>query len=228
MISKGRYNRRFRLAFGPFVSRSCLRSAIRAGRPLPSHIVTAMSAVVAIKNSEYTGIGDDSESRASAVTVLAFQGQVSDLFKKAGATIIGAESDLVTVSFGSPLERVFLRGKRKVSPYEGNIHALAAPALRAVEVISEIIKRPECNSWHFGLDLGNCSYAWNNLSGYFALGLPVQRARILSRFAGRYETRIIISAPASEALPDLALKKLGTLKKKDGSTDEAFYSLNPR
>jgi class 3 adenylate cyclase len=178
---------------------------------------------VAVKNSEPASKADSSSP--PAWPVLAFQEKVSESFKKAGGTIIGTDGDMVSACFGSPLERVFLAGKKKVSPYEDNIHALATPALRAVDFISEIARRPECGFWNFGLDLGNCTFFWTAVSGYFALGTPVQRARILSRLAGRYRTRIVISSSVNEALPDLIATKLDILKEKDGPAGEPFYSL---
>ena len=234
LIYYRRYNQRFRLAYGPFVSRSCLRSVIRAGSPLPSQTVNARAAVVAIKYSgssprpasaEFSG--RDLERNHSR-SILAFYEEVSEVFTKAGGTIIGTEGDIVIVCFGSPLERVFLGGKRKISPYEENIHALAAPAQRAVEVVLETARREECRSWHFGLDIGNCTFSWTALSGYFALGNAVQRARILSRLGSRYNARIIISSAVNEALPDLAAKRLDTGKGAGASGEESFYSLAVR
>ena len=225
LIARGRYSRRFRLAYGPFVSRSCLKSVIRTGKPLPSQTVTVRAAVVAIKRSDPAAPRDSQDPRASSQEVLAFQEKVSELFRKAGAVIIGSDGDLVTVCFGSPLERVYMGSRKETSPYEDNIHALAAPALRAVNFVSETAGRPECEFWHFGLDIGKCTFAWTALSGYFALGVPVQKARILSRLAVRYRARIVISAPVNEALPDLVAKKLDTLNERDGSGGEPFYRL---
>jgi len=180
---------------------------------------------VAIKKSDPAALRDSTDPRASAQTVLDFQEKVSELFKKAGGTITGTDGDLVTVCFGSPLERVFLGSKKEASPYEGNIHARAAPALRAVDSVSEIKRRPECASWNFGLDMGNCTYSWTPLSGYTALGIPIQRARILSRLTGRYRAHIIISSAVNEVLPELAVKRLDTLKGIEGPGDEPFYRL---
>jgi len=221
LIAKGRYSRRFLLAFGPFVSRSCIRSVIQAGKPLPSQVITARAAIVVIKNTDISPSGDPRGSRTSSV--LTFYEKASELFKKAGGTVIGTDGDLAIACFGSPLERVFQRGGKKLSPYENNINALAAPAQRAADIVREIARRPECAPWNFGLDMGNCTFAWTALSGYFALGSPVQRARILSRLASRYQTRIVISSSVNDALPDLVAKKLNTLKGKAGG--ETFYKL---
>ena len=223
LIAKGRYARRFRLAFGPFVSRPCLRAVIHAGRPLPSQSVTVRTAVAAVKNADLSNPWESPGPFAKAVLV--FHEKAADLFRKAGATITGLEGDMITVCFSSPLERVFLGGRDRVTPFEDNIHALAVPAMRAVDAVSEIAKRPECASWQFGLDLGKCTFAWTPVSGYFALGIPVQRARLLSRMAGRYKARVVISSAINEALPDLAVKKLGTLNDGSKSGGMAFYGL---
>ena len=223
MITKARYSRQFRLAFSPFVSHACLRSVIRAGKPLPSQVAAVRAAVVVVKNFDLTTPWDSLSPYARAVIV--FHEKASDLFRKAGGTIIGSEGDLVTACFGSPLERVFLGGKRNVSPYDDNIHALAAPALRAADIVTEIAKRSECASWHFGIDLGKCTFLWTESSGYFALGYPVQRAKILARLAGRYNARVIISSAVNEALPDQAVKKLDVLKDKDAPDGEPFYRM---
>ena len=223
LIAKGRYARRFRLAFGPSVSRSCLRALIRAGKPLPSQSITVRTAVAAVKNAGLAGTLDSPGPYARAV--LAYQEKAAALFRKAGATIIGADGDLITVSFGSPLERIFQGGKHNITPFEDNIHALAAPAMRAVDIVNEIAKHPDCASWNFGIDLGKCTFAWNPVSGYSALGIPVQRARILSRLAARYKARIVISSAINEALPDLAVKKLDTMKESNGASEVPFYKM---
>ena len=236
LITGSRYNRRFRLAYGPFVSRSCLKSVIRAGSPLPSQTVTSRAAVVAIRNGDLAKRKEALEPlpvqtleqrglAADTRAYIAFAEKVSELVKKAGGTVTGIEGDIATVCFVSPLERVFLRGNRKTSPYEGNLHAKSTPALKAIGFIPEIAKRPECESWRFGLDLGNCSFAWTALQGYFALGGPVQKARILSRLTERYDARVVLSIAVREALPDIVVKKLALLKAKDGAEGEPFYRL---
>jgi len=214
LIAKSRYSRRFRQIYGPYVSRPYLKSVIKVGKPLQSQIINARAAVVAVKNAD--------TSVRYAKQVLSFQEKVADIFKKAGAVIAGTEEDLVTVCFGSPIERIYLASQKEASPYENNIDANVAPAIRAVGLVSEIARRPECASWHFGLDTGNCAFAWTALSGYIALGAPVQQARIFSRMASRYMARIIVSGSILEAT-ELPLKKLDELKATN--IKEPFYRL---
>jgi len=214
LIAKSRYSRRFRQAFGPYVSRSYLKSVIKLGRPIQSQIINARAAVVAIKNAD--------SSVRHAKQVLSFQEKAADICKKAGGVIAGTDEDLITVCFGSPLERIFLASLKETSPYENNINANTAPALRAVDLVTEVAQRSDCASWNFGLDTGNCAFAWSALSGYIALGAAVQQAKIFSRIAGSYEARIIVSGAILEAM-ELPLKKLDELKAKN--IKEPFYRL---
>ena len=218
LSAKNRYTRIFRQAFGPFVSRSCLESVIRAGKPLPSQTVTTVAIVVAVKKA--APVSSENPRGLSSGELLAFQKDAPDIFRKAGATITGIEGNMVTVCFGSPLERAAIAEKENSPNNEAAIYAQ-----RAVDMVSKISRRPESASWEFGLDAGYCSFSWAAISGYSALGLPVQRARILSHLAGRYKTPVIISASIKKILPGLSVRKLSDLKRKDGSVDEAFYRL---
>jgi hypothetical protein len=73
--------------------------------------------------------------------------------------------------------------------------------------------------------MGNCSFLWSAPSGYFALGEAVHRARLLSRLCDRFKSRVLVSTAINDTLPDLAVKKLSTFKKKDGSAGDSFYNL---
>jgi class 3 adenylate cyclase len=215
LIARAGYSRRFRLAYGPFVSRPCLKSFIRAGKPFPSQTVNAWAAVVAVQSAAKKTSGTGMQA------VLEFQEKVSNIFRKAGGTVTGTEGDMVIICFGSPLERIHLAGKRNAATPENNTDSFFA--LSAVDLVSEIACRPDCESWHFGLDVGNCSFAWSAVSGYFALGAPIQKAKILSRLAGRDKVQVILSDAAHEALSDLPVKKLDILKAKDA--EEPYYKL---
>ncbi|MCL2374124.1 MAG: hypothetical protein FWC65_02665 [Treponema sp.] len=225
LAAKTRYTRRFRAAYGSIVSRPCLKSVLLAGKPLPSQIMTVKAAVVAIKKLQPVSREIFSDRRASSQELIAFQEKASELARKAGGTIIGTDGDMVTACFGSPLERVFLGGKKYASLLESAVHTPAALALQSVDFASHVARIPECDSWYFGVHMGNCTFAWTALSGYFALGVPVIRAKMLSRLADRYQSRIVISASVSEALPDMVGKKLGILKDNDGTEKEHFYRL---
>ena len=224
-LTKNHYSRIFRQSYGPFISRSCLESVIRAGEPLPSQTVKTIAVVVAVKKANIFSSVDSHglNSAAQSVTLLAFQKEASETFRKVDATITGIEGSMVIVCFGSPLERIAIAEKEGPSPNEAAVQVFAQ---KAVNLVSKIAQRPESASWEFGMDVGNCSFAWTAVSGYSALGVPVQRAKILAHLAGRYKTRIVISASISKILPGLPARKLDDLKRKDGSVDEAFYRLD--
>jgi class 3 adenylate cyclase len=206
--AKRGFNRRFSQAYGPFVPRPCLKQIIQAGKPLPSQTLKAWTVAAAVRNPQLMIREDRENCLAGAEAVLAFQAQAAELFKKAGAIITGCQGDLVLASFGSPLDS-----------------AAAHSAAAAAGCIAGIIKTPECSSWRFGLDTGECAFTWSALSGYSAFGRPIIRARIISSLASRYKARVIATAELSKALPDIPSRKLDLLKEKDGSGGTAFYEL---
>jgi hypothetical protein len=204
------FNRRFKEAYGPFVSRPCLKRLMRAGNPLPSQTLTARAVVAAVRNPLLVTREDRENCLAGARALLAFQNEAADIFKKAGAVITGCEENLILASFGSPLDRTT---------------TIALSAAKAAGCIAGILKTPEYSSWRFGLDLGECAFTWSALPGYSAFGRPMVRSRIISNLASRYKVRVVVTAAVSEALPDILTRKLDVLKEKDGSGGAAFYEL---
>jgi hypothetical protein len=106
-----------------------------------------------------------------------------------------------------------------------NAVAGGASGVRAVGLISELLKNEETESWCFGLDSGLCTFTWSPLTGYSVFGAPVTRARILTNLTERYHTRLLISNSFVETLPNPTVKKVAVLKERDGSLGEAFYQL---
>jgi len=224
MVAKARHIRMFRLAYGPFVSQLCLKNVIKAGRPLPSHRVTAKAAILAINNTAFQNEDTDAQKSESLSlpSVIDFHEKAAAFVKNAGGTIIGNEGNIVTACFGSPLQRVLLQNKKNPLPYNNTSFS---PARNAVDSLAEVIRNKDYAAWNFGLDIGECSFTWTAASGYFALGPAVQRAKLLSRLSPRYKSRVIISATIREALPELLTKKLATVKGASGSKGEALYRL---
>ena len=223
LSARNRYSKRFRIAYGPFIPKTYLKSIIRAGKPLTTQSHMVRSAVVALTNSE-PGI-DQSEPQYRTKIVLDFQSAASELLKKAGATIIDLEEKTVTACFGSPIERVYLEEKNIQSLYNDNNFAKAAPAMKAMEVVSVIVRLPEARHWNFGMDLGNCEFAWSSSAGYFALGETVLKAKVLSRLGERFKQKILISEAMNISLPDLTTRKIQAFKNKDGTTGEHFFGV---
>ncbi|GHV59996.1 hypothetical protein AGMMS49587_00140 [Spirochaetia bacterium] len=225
--------RRFRLAYGPYVSKPCLKQLIRIGRPLTSDLIQARAAVVAVRKPDLLSHEDRQDPRSGAAAAAMFREEVSRLFKKAGGVIVGCDGDLVLGCFGSPLERAALGGTGTAAdPYTRSANT---PAVRASAFIAEVLAdtaraalaadKAETASWRFGIDSGECAFCCLPVSGYSAFGRPVVRARILSSLAPRYNVQVVVSAAVSDSLPDMPVRRLNVLKEQDDSEGEAFFQL---
>jgi class 3 adenylate cyclase len=224
LIRRG--SRRFRLAYGLHVNASCLKSLIRVGRPQPSETLRARAAIVAIRSGGLPVLEDREDSLTSARSLKIFQKKAAEVFKKAGAVIIGMDGDLVLAAFGSPLERI-VQEKSKTGPLYNDdpLNRRAYnPAVRAAGIIAGLIRENrEAASWYFGIDTGKCAFFWSGLPGYTACGRPVIRARILSNLAPRYKVKVIITESVSAAIQDIPARKLNALSA--GGKKEYFYEL---
>jgi class 3 adenylate cyclase len=233
-IAKRRYKQWFRDAYRPFMSRSYLRRIVRTGSPLPTQCLSARAAVVAVRNTGLTLLEDQEEPLVSAREALAFREAVSRIFTPSGAVIAGNDGDMVLAVFGSPPERAAAR--------ENGKHA--GPEAKAAGFVAELLRNPHSKdlagdlsgadfseeerktaSWHFGIDAGECAFTWSPQSGYTVFGRPAVRARILSNLTSRYRTRILISSGVNEKVTHLVVRKLGTLKTREGDARESFYEL---
>jgi class 3 adenylate cyclase len=218
--------RRFRLAYGPYISKSSLKQLVREGRPQPSEVLCARAAIVAIRNGELPALEDRGDPRAAVQSAGVFRGKAAELFTRAGAVIIGMDGDLVLAAFGSPLERIVLEGLKagpryRDDPLDGNA---PNPALRAAGFVTELVTgNQETASWRFGIDTGECAFFWSGLPGYSACGRPVVRARILSSLAPRYKVKVIITELVNEGLRNIPARKLNVLASRDRK--EYFYEL---
>jgi class 3 adenylate cyclase len=219
LVSRGA--RRFRLAYGPYVNKSCLKHLIATGRPALPERIPVKAAVITIREAGLLFREDRAEPLAGAAAVKEFRETAAQLVKKAGGVIVGCDGDTVQACFGSPLERIGAGPSQ--DPYA---HYTRTPAVRAVEFIADIrATAPKAASWHFGIDTGECAFGYMPVSGYSAFGRPVVRSRILSGLTSRYKARTIISESVNGELRDIPVRKLNVLKEQDGSAGEAFYRL---
>ncbi|MDR3192336.1 MAG: hypothetical protein LBT87_04655 [Treponema sp.] len=218
IVSRGA--RRFRLAYGPYVNKSCLKRLVSAGRPAVSDRISVKAAVITIRETGLLAREDRVKPLAGAGVVKEFRETASQLIKKAGGVIVGCDGDMVQACFGSPLERIGAGPSQ--DPYA---HHTRTPVARAVEFLAEIKAAPKTASWRFGVDAGECAFGYMPVSGYSAFGRPVVRSRILSGLASRYKTRTIISESVNGELRDIPVRKLNVLKKQGGGAGEAFYGL---
>jgi hypothetical protein len=218
VVSRGA--QRFRLAYGPYVNKICLQHLIRAGRPSLSGGISVKAAVITVRETGLLSREDRVEPKAGAAAVKAFRETAAQVFKKAGAVIIGCDGDTVQACFGSPLERIGAGPSQ--DPYA---HYSRTPAVQAVECIADIRANvPKAASWRFGVDTGECAFGYMPVSGYSAFGRPVVRSRILSGLTGPYKSQTIISEPVNGELRDIPVRKLNVLKERNGA-GEAFYRL---
>ncbi|MDR0450710.1 MAG: hypothetical protein LBH26_05555 [Treponema sp.] len=221
LLVVSREARRFRLAYGPYVSKSCLKRLISAGRPAISSRIPVRAAVITIRETGLLSREDRGEPLAGAAAVKEFREKAARLVKKAGGVITGCDGDTVQACFGSPLERIGAGPSQ--DPY---VHYTRTPAVRAVEFIADIrTGDPKTASWRFGVDTGECAFSYMPVSGYSVFGRPVVRSRIFSTLTGPYKARVIISESVNGELRDIPVRKLKVLKEQDGSEGEAFYRL---
>ncbi|MDR1047403.1 MAG: hypothetical protein LBL64_06485, partial [Treponema sp.] len=234
-------SRRLRLAYSRHIGKAPLRQLLRIGRPQLRERIKAYSAIIAVKDPSLPLRIDRGDPSGGAEAVRAFHETAAGFVKKAGGIFLGCEGDTVLLCFGSPPERLARRetGHAATAPFN--------PAEAAINFITELEKtnnsistgkntsgRNNVNSnsaqgsntalWHFGLDCGDCLFAWSELSLYSAYGRPVVRSRILSGLCSRFNARILISESIREKV-NLSARKLQTLGSKDGEGREAFYEL---
>jgi hypothetical protein len=220
LLTVKRGARRFRLAYGPYVGKPCLKQLIKAGRPAPAARIRVQAALIAVRESGLLAKEDRGldESPDGQRMTAAFREEAAALFKKAGGVILGCEGDMVLACFGSPLERIGMGPGR--DPY---IRYSRSPALRAAEFMAELAgQKPR---WQFGIDAGECSFGWQPVPGYNAYGRPVVRARILSSLCARYQTRVLVSESVRSQINHIPVRRITVLKEQDGSRGEAFYEL---
>jgi hypothetical protein len=227
MIRRGA--RRFRLAYGTAVNRPILKALVRAGRPRLSETSAARAAIIAVKNSALSGTEDREGPLQAARAAAEFRGEVSRVFKKAGAVIVAWERDAVVACFGSPLERIYIGHTKTETRYGDDPKAASDhhPAVKAAGFIAELALPggavPE--HWHFGIDCGDCAFSWCAETGYTASGRPVLRARLFAALAVRHKARVFITDQVRERL-NQPVRRLSA--KSQGGAGEYVYELPMR
>jgi hypothetical protein len=223
LLAKHRAAARIRRAYGSRMAIPCLRRLILSGRPLPSEILTADAAIVAIRDGSLNGIENRSSPRESAAAAAAFREEAFRLFSKAGAVMTGIEGDLAVFAFGSPLERQAMKKMRSANPRDDG------DSIRAAVLVLDILENASrAASWRFAIDEGECCFSWSPAAGYTAAGHVVASARLFSGLCSRYKTRLIVSGRIAGKLGDISVKKLGVLVDQRSGEREAFYGLEKK
>jgi len=201
------YNRefRFRLVYGPTVSKVMLRRLVKAGRPLLSEKLCTHAAIIAVKNQSLADLEDKGNVQDTAKAAADFRHSFSRVFKHEGAFIIGFSGETALACFGSPQERLCL---------EDDIN----PAEKAVNFVSTLLKNPLYKDWHFGIESGECIFYWPGDTSYTVNGRPVLRAKLYSSLTSRFNVRTIMGETVKKDT-GLEPKKLAAL------AGENFYEL---
>jgi hypothetical protein len=221
---KRRHEAHIRRIYGGAAGSAYLKHLVRAGLPPAEKPIRARAAIVGIRREALLTAGCGADPLDSAGEVRAFREEAARRFKDAGGVVAGIEGDLVLIAFGSPLERAVMKQTEPSYDNDSRVPGGYSPEVRAAGFILELLKEvPEAAAWRFGIDTGDCAFAYSELSGYAAFGLPAARARILSGLASRYHARILITARVSENIDGFLTRKLDAIA--DGMGKETFYEI---
>ncbi|MCL1992597.1 MAG: hypothetical protein FWG66_06600 [Spirochaetes bacterium] len=209
--------------YGQAVPKPLLQELINMdGLSLPQFAVEK-AAVIAVKDSSLAGI-EKKEGLLQAEKARAqFRQKVREVFNASGAVIAGGYDDQVLVCFGSPPQRAVLKKKTKGKKKPVSIFADYHPADNSLHIVRRLLKDSK-NTWHFGLDYGECSFSWSPATGYLAAGGPVSRARTLSAMTGRAKTRALMTESVFEK-SDLPARRMGSFGKEAGKAN-GVYEVN--
>jgi class 3 adenylate cyclase len=219
-----------RRTYGAVIGPVYLKHLIRAGRPGVGEMLQVKAAIVAIRQGDLLPAESRENPLDSIKRARAFREEAARHFKKVGGTVIGTEGDLVLIAFGSPLERIAMRRIKTETPYADDEQArsIHSPEAKAVGFILDFLaETPEAAAWRFGIDAGDCAFAYQELSGYTGSGRPVVHARILSGLTSRYHARILITARVSDRIEGFLTHKLDFITDIAGKEKEAFYEVLP-
>ncbi|MDR3275890.1 MAG: hypothetical protein LBT11_01560 [Treponema sp.] len=230
LIFQSRQAAIFRRIYGAVIAPAYLKQLIHRGRPPRSsgRPELARTAVVVIRQGELLTLESRDAPVESRIAVQNFRREATRHFQKAGAAILGCDGDLLIAAFGSPPERQAMRLMKTETPYEDDAIAQGShsPAAKAVGCILDLISgNPETASWRFGLDTGDCAFAWSEPGGYTAYGPPIVRARLLSGLCARYKARILVTRAVSEKTDGFICRRLDFLIDQKNGEKEAFYEI---
>ncbi|MDR2053936.1 MAG: hypothetical protein LBP80_11035 [Treponema sp.] len=218
--------KQFRFAYGPSLAPPYLRQVIRVGHPRPGELLKAKAAIITVRQSSLLSAENRENPKEGAALLRNFRQVVFRHFSRFGAVFVGAEGDLVMIAFGSPLERAYLNSVRSEVPYEDEIKTRSnnSPASKAAGAVMDFAAHSSEKSWYFGIDTGECAFAWTEAGGYTAFGSSLVRSKILAGLAPGYKAQILATTAVIEKIDGVISGKLGVLKEKSGK-QEAFYKL---
>jgi hypothetical protein len=225
LIKKRRLKRLFQISYGPHVAEPYLKYLIRAGRPVPHDCLSASAVIIAVKNPDLNSVENGEPAKVSAAAIAKFRDDVKQLFLETGAVIAGVDGDTVLVAFGSPAERAALRTMKNGAPYDNDTDPQGRhnPVEKAASFLTGLVNNnKEAARWYYGIDYGECAFAWTPIAGYAAFGPPSFNARLLAVQGRRNKVRIFISKNIADKIGGATIRKhLLT----DGTTTSEIYEI---
>jgi hypothetical protein len=223
LIKKRNLERYFKISYGPYVAKPYLRALIHIGRPVPQDCLSASAAIIAVKNPDLNSVENGWSAKASAAAITRFREEVKELFLKTGAVIAGVDGDTVLVAFGSPAERSALRTMKNEAPYDTDPQGRHNPVEKAARFLTGLLNsNKEAGRWYYGIDYGECAFAWTPVAGYAAFGQPAFNARLFAVQGRRHKVRIFISKNSADKIGGITIRKhLLT----DGNTTAELYEI---
>ncbi|MDR1108959.1 MAG: hypothetical protein LBL19_07990 [Spirochaetaceae bacterium] len=217
-------NRRFaglvRQVYGASLPPVYLETLLRAGESPVLTPVTAVAAVITVRNDPLAVRENQGEPREAARNGAAFREELFQWCQKTGGIMAGWEGDTALIAFGSPPERAVLKIRGKSSCAGEPLN----PVTQAINFFQEILKgSPDGSSWYFGLDVGECAFVPIPGSGYRVYGPPAACSRLLSKFAPRYEVPILITRAVQEKAGSIPVRAVRVSSGSRGT--RTFYTL---
>ncbi|MCL2442905.1 MAG: hypothetical protein FWD13_05495 [Treponema sp.] len=201
--------RSFRSAYKTAVSKDVIRKIINIGKPKLSDINVVFSAIVAVRDNELFNKEENEKPHDAARAKKTFFAAVKKAVFNAGAVIAGYEGDTILVCFGSPLEPNPVLTAYKWTEEGLPLAKTYHPVERACAFVRQQLKK-EKNTWHFGIDAGECSFSWTPETGFSASGSPAVRARILVSKTSEFHIRALITDIVREKI-ELISGNIGVL-----------------
>ena len=219
---------RFRLVFGPLVNKPMLKVLAKAGSPLLAEASCAYTAIIAVKNTAlHTSENKKTPLKAFEETIN-FRNTFSQIFKQAGALILGFEGDTALACFGSPSERLYMEKTKSKERYIKNKNAVRGlhPAAKAVRCVKEILNNPQKEGvqyadWYFGIDSGECAFSRSGDTGFTASGRPQLKAKMYAALASRKKVRAVIGEPARKGA-DIKIKNIRSPESDPGREEKCY------
>jgi len=195
--------RRFRAAYGEAVPQNVLKDLIKSGLPRLSKVSVCETTVVAIKDINLLNREDNEKPHDAGSARREFFSSVKKNVFNSGGIIAAYEGDTVLACFGSPLKTDKSRSGAEIQI--NKLSKVEQACAFAKELLND-----EKNTWHFGIDSGECAFFWSAQSGFSVNGRPAVRARVLASKTMRLQTRALITETVREKT-GIECKKMGAL-----------------